>query len=86
MTGPFLAGLTTAGTAPKPTFTTALGSAKSPSAPRRGSRTGSRLTPLTTPSKRRRPTDWFQYALSNIKYNVGATAPRVRHRVASAGR
>jgi putative cell wall-binding protein len=83
LTGPFLAGLTTAGTAPKPTFTTTLGSSDAQCV------TAGVLNTvtfkLTQPSSSSATTDWFKYTLSNVKYNVGATHATGAVAVASAG-
>jgi putative cell wall-binding protein len=83
LTGPFLAGLTTAGTATKPAFTTTLGSSTTQCATA-GIKDQVTLT-LTTPSSVAGPTNWFKYTLSNVNYNVGAAPALGAISVATAG-
>jgi len=73
LTGPFLTGATTAGTATKPTFTTTLGSSTTQCATA-GITDVVTLT-LAPAAATGTATDWFKATLSNVKYNVGTTAP-----------
>jgi len=73
LTGPFLTGATTAGTATKPAFTTTLSSSTTQCATA-GITDVVTLT-LAPAAATGTATDWFKATLSNVKYNVGTTAP-----------